>query len=765
MVHLDILPRSDGEATDALSHNLVAVHRNGQIASYSAQLEDELWTGSTLEASSPRPEQTDVLLHAAVLSEGEARKCLLKQREDILKTNVYEGERERSLLFVLYSNTLDSDEGQHHLMAKLFALDENADKLGRSGASWRLNELISRRMPVPESFRKAAIETDPKAATETSLDVRTATLYQQNARGLAIYDLEGFAPRLAHIFKRKSKHKETYIGISPNLLATAVDQNVDFVGLPYCGIQASVQLQADIDGSKMTRILTYSAQQNIVVLLTGRRIVAIPVPSSFSNLRSRNRNRDGLLISSLGRSLPRRSADVEQRSIRPYEEKLGQAMIFSGQDRDWNKRELTLNNMLENGNQSGFHGVINRELDAGTEGIEPVRLHRIYYILSRIFRVSEGRDNKDDEDHQSVHWLQVASWPAEICQSLVQEGLFTNDHIESALKHTGIMPLHAKLAPGALVAAVEHWDPTLNVLHSVCLGPSTVDAVGIGHALLAVTRHLKSVQSSTGQNLLANTDLNSSKENRQPLQLTNGEPSTNGTSQSTGPKGGPDDVSRRLLYSLLLRIKSFPSEDMAHSIRSVLNNSDMRSLIDIMRVEMADNGWLSFCGDEYQTGPQPDHTDDQITLLAHALNILLDSLGPAGWVSQSSSKNDLAETADTIAYMKAEVSAALEGIQQATYLRQILGEALLCGKETLRPPSKTMIEYAEQDNPASTMMKPMTLSLERDSSLLPLGLKPKAKISKTKVGAGGEIIQRSQRDIGQLKSRVVGKYSFERIEF
>lgn len=61
-------------------------------------------------------------------------------------------------------------------------------------------------------------------------------------------------------------------------------------------------------------------------------------------------------------------------------------------------------------------------------------------------------------------------------------------------------------------------------------------------------------------------------------------------------------------------------------------------------------------------------------------------------------------------------------------------------------------------------MKPMSITFnEKDSSLLPLGLKTAPVISTTKVGAGGELIKRSARDIGRLKSKMVGRYSFDRI--
>ena len=120
------------------------------------------------------------------------------------------------------------------------------------------------------------------------------------------------------------------------------------------------------------------------------------------------------------------------------------------------------------------------------------------------------------------------------------------------------------------------------------------------------------------------------------------------------------------------------------------------------------------------------------------------------------------ETADTISYMKAEISAALEGIEEATYLRGILGEMLLCGKEALQQGERKMIGKAQDHGP----IKPLTIALhdEGQERILPLGLHPTTPaISKTRIAAGGEVVERTARDIGRLKSRMVGKYSFERI--
>ena len=103
---------------------------------------------------------------------------------------------------------------------------------------------------------------------------------------------------------------------------------------------------------------------------------------------------------------------------------------------------------------------------------------------------------------------------------------------------------------------------------------------------------------------------------------------------------------------------------------------------------------------------------------------------------------------------------------------------LLCGmKDALQPGvqkenNNLMRRDAnddDDDHHAAGVMMPITIADERENGdhvILPLGLKPIAAsmvVSKTRIGAGGEVVERSRRDVGRLRSRMVGRYSFERI--
>jgi len=140
---------------------------------------------------------------------------------------------------------------------------------------------------------------------------------------------------------------------------------------------------------------------------------------------------------------------------------------------------------------------------------------------------------------------------------------------------------------------------------------------------------------------------------------------------------------------------------------------------------------------------------------------------------------------DLIPFMKAEVSAALTGIEEASYLRGILREFLRYASSCQPSNSLAQITDSSSNNPLSTAQPTHTVikqgraeihtlissrrnrgGVDDEKELLPLSLKaePFGKDLKTKVGGrSGERVARSKRDISRLKSMRVGKYSFERI--
>lgn len=220
-----------------------------------------------------------------------------------------------------------------------------------------------------------------------------------------------------------------------------------------------------------------------------------------------------------------------------------------------------------------------------------------------------------------------------------------------------------------------------------------------------------------------------------------------------------------IFLTAIRRLYDCPSRSVSAALTEVLSRSDMQYLVDMLRLELARNGWLTPYvenGLRMTVGDQPDSA--QVCIIAHILNSVIDAIGTAGWLLGNWAGEDLMDTADTLAYMNAEISAALEGIEEATYLKCMIGEMLVCGKNFGSTKTKSSHHLISKIPPKSRQSAIVSLG-SREDSVLPLGLKPSQNISTHKLGAGGELIRRSARDIGRLKSKLVPKYSFERIRF
>ncbi|KMU85820.1 hypothetical protein CIHG_03348 [Coccidioides immitis H538.4] len=229
-------------------------------------------------------------------------------------------------------------------------------------------------------------------------------------------------------------------------------------------------------------------------------------------------------------------------------------------------------------------------------------------------------------------------------------------------------------------------------------------------------------------------------------------------------------------------------------VQSVLSNSDILSIIHHLRHSLAAGGYTS----RFTEDPPPAFSSSKIprlplSAIVELLNACIDAVGPSGWVSAAGFAGGEGSEASLIADMKSEVSAALAGVEEATYLKGILREFIRCcetAKKITQPKAEQRnkkdkvssseevgwrVKRTERVNGAQILVYDDVADssglLNTDSKILPLSLKMTAasdmaaeEPSKTKViKSTGEVKKRSQRDLSYLKGKAVGKYSFERI--
>jgi hypothetical protein len=221
---------------------------------------------------------------------------------------------------------------------------------------------------------------------------------------------------------------------------------------------------------------------------------------------------------------------------------------------------------------------------------------------------------------------------------------------------------------------------------------------------------------------------------------------------------GDDSSSRsRGLTLAFAKLWRLPAVTTVKAIRATLKTEEILSLIYTLRVELVRGAWTSLYIDptSFDSEGNDPPPDGVITLISDLLGRCIDAVGAGGWLLNDAISSDKSETGDLLTALKLEVTAALEGLEEAVYLNGIVGEAVRFGLASQK--SGAGRQPWNTNNPV-----PMKLE-GQESRMLPLGLKTKQLPTKSKVVSGGEVVQRSTRETGQLISRKVEAYSLEKL--
>ncbi|KAM0805063.1 hypothetical protein BDR22DRAFT_926324 [Usnea florida] len=768
VLHLDTFETGSGS-------KVLALHRDGTVTSYSKGLDNEEWH-SSINAGGSKSVSEQPIQATAILSLQQARKTILKNREDILITlGTLDDAIDLSLLLVMVrAPSKDANSNSGTLELRIFSIrSPGSDTDGLAiGAGRKLQLLVTLAMPEPSFFMSKQ--------SQITIHPASGTIHQEAEGTLAVYDLTGSVPRIAHTLVRNDAY--SYLRLSPELIASSRGASLSILDLQYGSLQAegSLTLNRDIDTDQAlkklkhkrtttenVRLLSYFAPLDVMVALDGPKLLAIQLVTSQKFGGSRKRKRDGLLVNSIGRGISSMSG-APPSAGEPDGEHISRGTNLPSSDRQNMKvQEAALDRCLAQDDIKEFERLMaaaqeiktyqQDERNPVSGGRNHVDQQAVSYVLKAMFSVDQISSRFDLGGEKAMN-LSIRIYPPNIGRWFIDRGLVTSSHVEMSLKKYQDLSVTSKLATGALVRALAKLDPSLEILLSVLASPVPLSSQELVHILILVTRS-PDAEDAENQRLLTNGDGEDGGD-METFQLVNGQATYQPSSPCSIPPG--NKPYHRLLNNAMKRLHACPSSSVARALKREMSTSQLRILVDTLRMEIARSGWLSPYIESLET-PDLDvqQNDSQMCFITHLLGCVIDSLGTGGWILGNSTSDDLAETADTIAYMKAEISAALEGIEEATYLKGMLGEMLLCGKDTLK--SSVTHTGSTEVLLSALPSKPTSVALNADSQLLPLGLKPTPVVSTTKVGAGGELIKRSKRDIGRLKSKMVGKYSFDQI--
>lgn len=573
------------------------------------------------------------------------------------------------------------------------------------------------------------------------------------------------------------------------------------------------------DRRPSVRLLSYFSSLRLLIALNERNeLFALRITlSGFGVSGNRKRKRHGLLINSIGKGINDPSTDPEISKSLPTS--LGNYLPSSlaTSDQSWRKQMAKLNDYILQNEVDLFEDLMAQELGIASRGMMaasqnqegkppmtapdqglghgvqvpvhsthileksseisktklrqdqrpsgagfrhiPVDRHKILYVLSRIFSWTSPKPsgNSSASDANAPSKLSVVFFPPIIVDWLIATGNISTSHVELALRYKENSIIPPILPPGALSESLLAFDPSLKTIMSILEGPAYLEAIELTR-LLKLLLHIIEAEESTSRKL-----------------LTNGiEPLHDGRLEHTDrlivALAADDDNSavneqsiyyRQVLVAALRKLHAYPASTISKALRKTFTAADTISFIHQLRIELAECGWTSRYVNGEVSSPSYHHIHGEVLgMIGDMLNCALDSTGMGGWVFGTLALDDPEEREDMIAYMKAEISAVLEGVEEATYLGGLLGEMLLYGKSVSAGPRKANMAVDHNKKRLAPITMPL---ISTDANFLPLSLKAPRNVSATKVGAGGEVQKRSKRDIGRLKSRMVGKYSRERI--
>ena len=789
MVFMGVISATFGSELSPTSTDLLVIRKDGEI---------QCLDGATLQEKWKSPASALVEVHDAARSKDfevefihltnayAASQSILKERQDVLAVFAQEISEDgyNPDLLVLVTKASETMTRTLHIIAP------PRRTAHVSGLQHSVQALLTAPFPVP--YKR-------KDNPTFSIQISTGILQQLTNNTLTTFDLTESGP------KEQSSllvsRAESFLRLSSTSIMVSSEHSITVYNPKYQSILATIDSTSEKESLKRKRqsqnetngtstsscnLVTYFPKLGAAVGIRDNDLIAIQVEGHRD--RQGRPRAAGLLIDSIGCSVKeqlrpgrgKKGMDhVGAKTLQSYLP--GSITTFEG---PWAEQTESLEKAFLAEDAGKFDELIAENLPISSKaepnsakpftngvkvsakGTSNVDRRWIIYALSRIFSRVEGASEESK--------LSISFYPPNVFWWLIDAGHMTVANIEAALRIETVTPPAKSIPAGELVSAIVELNPDMDLLLAL-LGKNYLGAAELLHAIRTLMESLEML----GENLRAKQGL-----------LTNGEDTglVNGDADEQleeleaeaekdlelaeyqlGPGSG---VRGQALSLALSKLYTCPTSAIVHALQTTLTSQEIVCLIYLLRFELARGAWTAkyFDDDESELiDEDAEVPGSAIILISSLLNNCIDAVGAGGWLSGDSGlvNGDPFEAGELISSLKLEVSAALEGIQEAAYLKGLTSEMVRYGdamQKSLPQERDTDSETPARKKHKGPVNPPIILpSTNLEARVLPLGLKADKQISLLKVGAGGEVSKRTARDIGHLKSQKVGKYSLERI--
>ncbi|KAF2088055.1 hypothetical protein K490DRAFT_40620 [Saccharata proteae CBS 121410] len=825
VVSIDVLALQSSSKKDDETHEVVVLFADGHIQSLSADLKTEKWN-STVRSSSEPSVDSIAVEYATYIDAATARRGLLKSREDVVASiDSANDERpdllESTVLLFLVTRTEQNTRCIRLLCVRpkmtggltinrpsvqnLLTLDlprasveseEAQPTFSLHASTGLLYHLVSGSI-VTYDFsstvpRVRSELTVPGSPFQTFARISSTLLLAATANSCGIYDM---------------KYNSAQAVIP---WGTASSEEV----------RGKKRRQSGSSTSYL-KLLSYAPESGLVLGLTEDELIGFQISSALTSSK-RAKTRGGMLIHSIGKGVGHATTKMQAPEKIPYP--LGVCLInATGASSEWQQARDQLDACIGNHDIRGFEELFSREVgipletdvdtdamlkdtpgeaegdddkpmtngagekDAETNGntgedsdaelpewVFPetawdvnlqTKRYKALYLLSKIFKLASP-SSAVDGSVEKERMLTIDFFAPNAFQWLIWTGFLTTDLIRQAIRHISSADVPVdRITAAEVVSAVVDFDSDMHMLCNVLKGHPRLDVDFIAHAVKVLIQSLDNTPlPELKQHLL--TD--GAEDTTAGAEVSNQDFDKEADAAATDLSHAFSTLENGLLvrsHSLLealTKLHTFPASTITQALRQTLTQHEIIFLIQILRIELQDGGWTSRYVDAAASSADAgDPSDRAVILIADLLGCALDSIGAGGWLS-ASSVNPADGSDELLHSLRLEISAALEGIHEAAFMKGLLNDFLRYGwrrKTAPQPSSKTQLK--KHGKPAAIAL-PGQDSSER--KILPLGFTVEGKVPDTKVELSGDVKQMSKRDRGQHISMRVGKYSMERID-
>ncbi|KAF9878031.1 hypothetical protein CkaCkLH20_04607 [Colletotrichum karsti] len=732
---------TDSDLKKSEKGDLIALCKDGQVVCFGAEDLEQKWSASSYNLC------RDLL--PSTVAKYEVEYALHASASEVLN-GIFQGRQDA---FGSFGRQIDPKTYNPDVLT-LIVRANNEDTTSRFLIVLGVVPAVSSQPLVQVHVTPLPSQEDLSSETSTyQLHVQSGKLLQLSGPLLHTYDLTSVVPRLQG--RLPLVNNTSFLQLSEHSVLCLTATSASIINPTYHSIQAQTAVELPQGHEQQTpNLVTFLSKLDMAVAVVGNTLVSIQIE------RPKSHGKEGLLIDAIGRGLPR-SDSVPATLPKPtgnnafeqylpgtlsseyVEESLADVEKADGfkQAQEWKAFEALLAQRFgvaieQDENLDGVQTPEWKWLDR-SEKYPAVDRRWVLYAITRVFSMDAQGSGASVLRYDLPQANNVLLY-------LIYAGHLTNANMSAAFKVEMAEETTQSTIIDKLVERLVDQDPTMYLLlHYV-----SATKLGEKELLLIIRVIMRSLDQQS--RLLLPAPRETKEEEYVEMEIDHLEKELELAEYHLGDDS---NIRAQVLTTAFEKLASYSSIATVRALRQTFNQTEILSLIHLLRVQLIGSAWTSryvdatnFDRDEGSKAPP----DGAISLIAELLSRCIDSVGPSGWLTNGTS-DDQADAADFITALKLEVSAALEGLNEAGYLNGLVGEAVQYGRA------------ANAGKAAAVRgQKPVSLDVEA-SSRLPLGMVSKQSVPHHKVVSGGEVTERTSRERGHLLSQKVKAYSLERI--